>query len=211
MELQEIASWTVAGGAIGRLMHGAARRLVPSPVPGRHLAPHPLPEVVTAALSAALACRIDGWTQLLAYSWFTAVGVSLAVSDLTVRRLPNALIIPAYPVLLALFSVDAATSHSTTPLLRSAASMMVTLVAFTALYAFATGHLGGGDVKLSGLIGLALGWFSWTAVFTGILLAWLLDAFGVVILRLSRKSQAEGLPLGALLIVASITTVVANS
>lgn len=106
------------------------RRIAPA---GQRLAPHPIPEVITVAIFTTLVCRIDGWTQLLAYSWFTAVGVSLAVTDLTVRRLPNALIIPTYPALLALFCVDAVPSHSTTPLLRSAASMMVTLVAFTAL------------------------------------------------------------------------------
>ncbi|MEU6573616.1 A24 family peptidase [Streptomyces sp. NPDC046805] len=211
MELQEIALWSAAGGAIGSLMERTARRLVPIPESIRRMAPRLIPEIITAALFAALASRIDSWPQLLAYGWFTAVGVSLAITDLTIRRLPNALIIPSYPALLALFCVDAVSSHNTTPLLRSAASMMVTLAAFTAMYGLAPGQLGGGDVKLSGLIGLALGHFSWTAAFTGILLAWLLAAFGALVVRLSRKSQREGLPFGTCLIVASITEVLANS
>lgn len=89
--------------------------------------------------------------------------------------------------------------------------MMVTLVAFTALYALAPGQLGGRDVKVSGLVGLILGWFSWTAAFTGILLAWLLAAFAGVVLRPSRKSQPEGPPLGTCLVIAPITTALANS
>ncbi|MFC4463955.1 prepilin peptidase [Streptomyces xiangluensis] len=210
MELHEIASWAVAGGAISSFVHGTARRLAPPPGLGQPWAAHPIPEIITAAISAALASQIDSWPQLLAYIWFTAVGLSLAITDLTVRRLPNALIIPTYPALLALFCIPTATSHSTTPLVRSAASMMATLLTFTALYALAPGQLGGGDVKLSGLVGLVLGWFSWTAAFTGILLAWLLAAFAGVFLRLSRKSQPEGLPLGTFLVVASITTLLAN-
>lgn len=76
MELQEIYSSTAAGGAIGSLAHAMTGRLVTPPVAGQRLAPHPVPEVITAAIFAALASRIDGWTQLLIYSWFTAVGSS---------------------------------------------------------------------------------------------------------------------------------------
>ena len=48
--------------------------------------PYLTPEVVTAAILAALADRIDDGMQLPAYNWFTAVGVSLTITDLTARR-----------------------------------------------------------------------------------------------------------------------------
>jgi hypothetical protein len=46
---------------------------------------------------------------------------------------------------------------------------------------------------------------------TSILLAWLLAAFGGIMLRLSRRSLHEGLPLGTCLIAASITEVLEDS
>jgi hypothetical protein len=78
MELWEICSRGAGSVAIGSLIHGVTRHLIASPGGSRRLTPHPVLEVVTAAIFAALARRIVGWTQFPAYSWFTAVGVSLA-------------------------------------------------------------------------------------------------------------------------------------
>ena len=97
----------------------------------------------------ALVFALFGLTYLLAVSW------PLAVTDIREFRLPNRLILPGFGValagqLLALVS----------PNWRLPEAIALTLVVFAGLlFANLKGLLGMGDVKLSALIALNLGWF----------------------------------------------------
>jgi leader peptidase (prepilin peptidase)/N-methyltransferase len=70
------------------------------------------------------------------------------------------------------------------------------------------GGLGAGDVKLGGLLGLALGWASWTAVMTGTLLGWFLGAGAWFIFRLTgHMTRGSLLPLGPSLLLGALITI----
>ncbi|HZX04955.1 prepilin peptidase, partial [Kribbella sp.] len=60
---------------------------------------YPLVELATGLLFAAVAVRLGSVAALPAYLWFVGAGVALALIDLDVRRLPNAIVLPSYPVL----------------------------------------------------------------------------------------------------------------
>lgn len=88
---------------------------------------------------------------------FAAVLVVLAVIDFKTHRLPDAIVLPLYPVLgLAVAAGTATGAISGTAALTAAASMAG---AFTVLWllAFFTGGMGFGDVKLGGLLALVCG------------------------------------------------------
>src|SRR6476659_5828930 len=71
---------------------------------------YPLVELLTAVLFVAVTLRIielDQLAALPAVLYFTAMGISLAVIDLDVGRLPNAIVYPSYVVLAFLLAIAA--------------------------------------------------------------------------------------------------------
>lgn len=121
---------------------------------------HPDPRLVKlVCLGAALliAWRADGLLHGFALATVALVGIAAGWIDVYQRRLPDVLILPAYPLTGALLI---ATGDPDT-LLRAAACAAIAM----ALYGIgcATGQVGFGDVKLAGLLGLVTGWAGWEA------------------------------------------------
>jgi leader peptidase (prepilin peptidase) / N-methyltransferase len=137
------------------------------PPPRRGVPALPTLALVTAGILAAqaVALRAHPW-WLPAYTYLGLVGVALIVIDLRVHRLPDLLTLPSYPVLAALFGV-AALDGGTHRWLRAAAAGAVVWALFAACASLPGEGLGYGDVKVSGLLGGALGWLGWGAVFAG--------------------------------------------
>ena len=81
----------------------------------------------------------------------------------------------------AAVSAMAATRGDTASIARACAAAALLFGAFWLLHAVSKQGLGGGDVKLAPSLGLVLGFFSWQAVLTAILLAFLLNGLAAVI------------------------------
>jgi len=175
-----ITSWAVLGLLSGGLLGVLARRLLRTTWFGRRV--WIASAALTGVLFALLAWRLGQTFSLLPYSYLAAVLVPLTVVDLAERRLPNVVVLPSYFVLGAAFGVNAVFESSHGDLVRSLAGMVVLAAAYFAL-AMATDGLGAGDVKLAGLLGLALGWWSWTALLTGTFLGWLAASVAWISLR----------------------------
>ncbi|MGN6783249.1 MAG: prepilin peptidase [Marmoricola sp.] len=160
---------------------------------------YPVVEAVTGLLFAAVAWRFADHLALLpAYLAFTAIAVALALSDLDVRRLPDVIVLPAYPILAALLAI-AGDGHA---LLRA-------LIAGAALYAFffliamlAPGSMGFGDVKLAGVVGGVLGYLSWGALLIGAFLGFFLGAvIGVLLTVAGRAGRRSAVPFGPFMLL----------
>jgi leader peptidase (prepilin peptidase)/N-methyltransferase len=83
--------------------------------------------------------------------------------------------------------------------------MAALLVFYGVLYLVFPGQLGGGDLRLSGLLGLALGWAGWTAVLGGTLLGWSAAAVWLLMLRMTRRVPHDGdLRLGPFLLAGAL-------
>lgn len=169
---------------------------------------YPLVEAGTGLLFAAVTIRFGISTELPAYLYLSAVGIALAMIDFDVRRLPDTIVLPSYVIsLLLLLPAGAETADSTVPL-RALAGMVALLVLFFALAAAYPNGLTFGDVKLAGLVGLYLGWLSWSAVFitaVGSLLIAAVTGVGVVLAR--NGSRYVAVPLAPCLIGAGVTSV----
>lgn len=147
----------------GALYIGAATAaLLAGPGLGRCVAlatdRHPDPrliKVVSLLVAFLIAWRAEGLLHGFALGTVAAVGIAAGWIDAYQRRLPDVLILPAYPLAAALLiaTVDADT------MLRAAACAAVVMALYGAVCA--TGQIGFGDVKLAGLLGLVSGWAAW--------------------------------------------------
>ena len=133
-------------------------------------------ELATAGVLALLLGRFGGQPEVVAFGYLGALGVALAAIDISVQRLPNALTLPAYPILIVLLAPAALTGHDAGALARALVGGVVLAAAYMVLALLRPGQLGGGDIKLAGLAGLALGWLGWPALVAGAALGFVLSA-----------------------------------
>jgi leader peptidase (prepilin peptidase) / N-methyltransferase len=211
--------WAVAGAIAGLLAGGALRGVVvrvsvPAGEPTRSACPQcaaPLPvftvwctschrrlgppwllEVVSAITVAALAGRFAGKPEVAAFCVLGTLGVALAAIDLQVQRLPDRITLPAYPALLALLGLAALLDHQAWPLARAVLGCLALGGTYLLLGLIRPGGIGGGDIKLAGLAGLALGWLGWRAVLDGAVLGFILAGLVTLVLLAARRVTLRG-------------------
>jgi len=164
------------------------------------------------------------WIVLVAFLYFAAVSVVLALIDLDTKRLPNAIVLPSIGVgivLLALAAAVGASTGSATGGVGSATgsagsaigyagsttdwgTLLRALAGAAILYAFyfvvrviSPRGMGGGDVKLAALVGLYLGWCGWATLAVGAFAAFVLGGlFGVALILLRRAKRKTAIPFG---------------
>jgi leader peptidase (prepilin peptidase) / N-methyltransferase len=112
---------------------------------------------VAVAAALIVTCTATGALHAAALAAVAATGIVAVWIDAYRQRLPDLMVLPAYPVVGALLI---ATADPDT-MLRAAACAAATALLYLA--GFALGQLGFGDVKLGGLLGLVLGWAAWEA------------------------------------------------
>ncbi len=182
-----------------------------APVAGRY----PAVELATGLLFAAVVVRFSAEPTLLwavpAYLYLAAVGVALALIDLGHHRLPDAIVLPAYPVTAALLALASWGTGDWPALLRAAIGGAVLWVLYFTLLLVKPGGMGFGDVKLAGVLGAALAWLGWGALVVGGFAAFLLGgAYSVVLLLTGRASRGSGIPFGPWMIAGCAVGVAAG-
>jgi leader peptidase (prepilin peptidase)/N-methyltransferase len=168
---------------------------------------YPLIELGTAAAAVAVAWRLFAAGTLSAlpgWLYFTAIGIALAAIDIDCHRLPNALVLPSYPVLALLLAGPALWQHDYPALLRAGIGSAALFLGYFALaFAYPKG-MGFGDVKLAGLIGAILGFLSYQALFVGTFGAFLLGGLaGMAVIASGRGTRKTPLPFGPFMIAAA--------
>jgi leader peptidase (prepilin peptidase)/N-methyltransferase len=169
---------------------------------------YPAVELATAAAFVAVAwwalyaVADPGYTSsvvpvVIAYLYLAAISVALTLIDLDVHRLPNAIVLPAYPVLLGLFTLACVLGADWTALLQAVAGGIVLYAFYLVLRLVRPAGMGGGDVKLAGVLGIALGWLGWGALVVGAFAAFLLGGvFGLALLATKRAGRKTAIPFG---------------
>lgn len=144
-------------------------------------------ELATAAVLALLLGRFGGQPDAVAFCFLGALGVALAAIDIAVHRLPDRLVLPAYPVLAGVLAAAALTGHDIAALARALMAGLALAAAYLVLALLRPGELGGGDVKLAGLAGMALGWLGWATLLAGALLGFVLSGVASLGLLAARR------------------------
>ncbi|GDY33463.1 hypothetical protein GTS_50960 [Gandjariella thermophila] len=203
-----IASWAGVGVLVGAALGIPTRRLLTSDPP-RLLAARPTVPVLTAILYAALAWRVGEHFDLLPFSVFVVSGAMLSLIDLVDQRLPSVILYPA-TTLVGLLLAASTVLHPSTPGFVRALAGMALLAAFYLVLAFLSGGgLGAGDVKLGALLGLTLGWVSWSALITATFFGWLAAALAWLLLRATGRAPADYLlPMGPYLILGAFLAII---
>lgn len=141
---------------------------------------------------------------VVAFLFFAIVSVVLSVIDVKTHRLPNAIVLPSYLVSFILFTLACVLGEDWAALLRAALSMAILFAFYALLRAIRPGGMGGGDVKLAGLIGIQLGWLGWGSVVVGTLGAFVLGGlFGLTLLLTRRAGRRTAIPFGPWMLAGS--------
>jgi leader peptidase (prepilin peptidase)/N-methyltransferase len=197
----------VAGVAVGSyLMVPVANWLLP--IGGWDL---PV-ELGTGAGFAVMALRFGLSPVLPAFLLLAALAPVLTVVDLRRRRLPDPLTLPAYPAAALLLAAGAlAVPGGTRHFLTALAGLAAAGVFFALLALIHPGGLGWGDVKLSGVLGLYLGWLGATAVAAGLIGSFVLAALaGLGLIAAGRATRKSQLPFGPFMLASAIAVIAAS-
>lgn len=148
---------------------------------------------------------------LVAYLYFAAISIVLTLIDIDTRRLPNSIVLPSYLIAGVLFTVATSLTAEWAALLRAATGMTVLYLFYASLRFVRPGGMGAGDVKLSGVVGLYLGWIGWGALAVGAFAAFVYGGvFGAVLLLLRRAGRKTAIPFGPWMILGAWTGVFAG-
>lgn len=186
---------------------------------------YPVVELATGLLFAAIAVLLPwaplplgaGVVVLVAFLWFAASTIALALIDLDTHRLPNAIVLPGYAVGITLLTVACLLGADWWAVARAGIGMAALFGVYGLLWLVRPGAMGAGDVKLAGLVGLHLGWLGWGPLAVGAVAAFVLGGlFGIGLLVSRRAGRKSAIAFGPWIIVGAWTgvlagTVVANS
>jgi leader peptidase (prepilin peptidase)/N-methyltransferase len=166
---------------------------------------YPLVELTTGVLFVLviLLCWDRGLLALApALLYLAAIGVALALIDIDVHRLPNAIVLPSYPVLAVLLVLAAALSGDWWALGRAGIGGVALFAFYLLLVLVYPAGMGWGDVKLAGLLGAVLGYVGWWVLVAGAFAGFFLGAIvGAVAMLLGRAGRKSALPFGPFMIV----------
>ncbi|WP_165063409.1 prepilin peptidase [Marisediminicola senii] len=169
---------------------------------GEPIAPrYPLVEALTGVVFVLVALELGldapGLAALPAFLYLAAISIALALIDLDTHRLPNAIVLPSYPVALVLLAVASGVANDWGALLRAVIGGAVLFSAYLILALAVPRGMGLGDVKLAGVLGIYLAWLGWGSLAVGAFGAFLLGGiFSIGLLVTKRASRSSGIPFG---------------
>lgn len=166
--------------------------------------------VATAVVLGLVGVRV-GWVPvLLPIAYLTPVGVALAVVDWRTRLLPTKVIAPSYVVLVLLVGAAALLDGGTDALLRAGLGWLAAGATFFVLWFVYPRGMGYGDVRLSGLLGMVLGYLGWAELVTGLYAAFLIGGLGGLLLSALRIVDRKAYPFGPFMLVGAVVGVLAG-
>lgn len=207
----------ILGLAVGALLNVAIERV---PERKKSVLAGPFPElsragmrpasvtviVATGGLWAAIGSKYHDQSVLPAYLLLGASLVALSAVDFELFLLPNRMIYPTGYALFALLVGAAIADEDFHPLGRSVVCAVGAFVVFAVLHLISPRSMGFGDVRLSFLLGLGLGYLGWKYVVLGLFLGFLYGAvIGVLLIVVRLRTRNDHVPFGPFLAAGALT------
>lgn len=165
------------------------------------------------ALAAAVAGALVGaavgvdWPLLFLVP-LVPVGVALALIDWRTRLLPTRLIAPTYALVVPLVIAAGLLSGERDALVRAGLGWLALGGLYVVLWLVSPRSMGYGDVRLSGVLGIVLGYLGWPSVVLGGWSAFLLGGLaGLVLVRRGLIDRQHN-PFGPWMLIGALAGVV---
>jgi leader peptidase (prepilin peptidase)/N-methyltransferase len=202
----------VGPSLVSRLPEPAPGSAPPGKVPYAGIASRPHLTWWLAAMGALVGGLVGwrlGWQPALAaWVYLGGVGVVLGYVDASTRLLPTRLIAPSYLIVSVLVCLAGVADGNAHRLVRAALAWAIMGGFYLVLWLVFPQGLGYGDVRLSGLLGIALGYLGWAPLVTGLYSGFLLGAVGGAVLTVLGSPRGRHFPFGPFMLVGSLVGVV---
>lgn len=176
----------------------------------------------TAGLGSGLAAvgtlvgALIGWrlgqTLILAvWIYLGAVGVLLAYVDARTRQLPTRIIAPSYAAVCVLVTAAGVIDGNLDGLVRAALGWLTMGGCYFLLWLAYPRGLGYGDVRLSGLLGIALGYVGWATLLTGLYFGFLLGGVGAGVLAVLGAQRRRQFAFGPFMLLGCLVAITFGS
>lgn len=171
---------------------------------------YPAAEALTALLWVLAVVRLgtcDGCRPMdaIAFLPFLWALVALSLIDLEHKLIPNRILYPFLGAGIVLIAIAAATGPGWGAFGRAAGGAAASFAVFNIIHFISPGGMGYGDVRLSGLIGLYLGYLGWGRIYAGFLLGFLLGAVvGLLLMGLGKAGRKTAVPFGPFLAAGAV-------
>ena len=164
--------------------------------------------LASAVAGAVIGAQV-GWSwALLFLMYLVPVGVALAVVDWRTRLLPTWVIAPSYGVVGGLALLAGLLSGDLDDLVRAGWGWAIAGGTFLLLWLVYPRGMGYGDVRLSGVLGIALGYLGWGELLVGVYAGFLLGGIGGTVLTLLRIVDRRAYPFGPFMLLGALIGVV---
>ena len=191
--------------------------LAPAPTPAPKERYSEIARLPGLAWQAALAAGLCGAVLglLLGWAWpllylvpLVPVSVALAVVDWRTRLLPTRVIAPTYVGVILLVLVCWLVTGDTDDLVRAGWGWLAAGGLYFVLWFAYPRGMGYGDVRLSGVLGIALGYLGWPELLVGIYGGFLLGGVVGGTLTLLRRVDRTGYPFGPFMLLGALVGIV---
>ncbi|MFM8236967.1 MAG: prepilin peptidase [Actinomycetota bacterium] len=174
---------------------------------------YPLVEALTGLVFAAVGWRFGADWPLPAYLLLAGGLIALSAIDLELMILPTRIVVPLGTAGLALLAVASWGEGDWGALGRAVVAAAVSFTGFRLLHLVKPGGMGYGDVRLSAVLGLNLGWLGWGYVPFGLFAGFLYGAvFGIALLAVrGREARRTPVPFGPFLAAGTMTLVLVGA
>jgi len=137
-----------------------------------------------------------------------AIGLALALIDLDVRRLPDVLTLPSYAVFAVFLGLATLLGSSSGDLVRALLGGLAMYSVYFLICSVYPKGMGFGDVKLSGLLGMATAWLGWGAWGVGLFAGFLFGGvWGMGLIASGRGGRKSKVPFGPFMLAGALTAV----
>lgn len=149
-----------------------------------------------------------GWSWALVYLVpLVPIGIALGFIDLRTRLLPTKVVVPSYALVTGGVLLCALVTSDLDDLIRAGVGLLIARGFFWLLWFLRPSSMGFGDVRLSGVLGIALGYLGWGALLVGLYAGFLIG--GVVGLGLAAtRGLRVGYPFGPFMLLGALIGIV---
>jgi prepilin signal peptidase PulO-like enzyme (type II secretory pathway) len=187
-------------------------RLPGGPAAGQRGVRRLVPGTLTVAGCAAMGLRFGLSPVLPAYCYLAVLSVTLGFIDARHRRLPDVLTLSGYPAGAVLLGAAAAAVPGGPRLLVHAVlGAALAGALYLVLACLYPQGIGWGDIKLSGVLGMFLGWLGARAFVTGLVSPFALAAVsGAAMIAAGAATRKSRIPFGPYMAGAAVAVILAS-